>query len=60
MTFSTPQEEIAYLRGLLKSMWTFYSDTYLEGEKPDDIKRLRAFGAIDRPLRELGITGKKA
>lgn len=59
MTFSTPQEEIAYLRQLLGEVWNLYMQTYIEGTKPDDIKRMKAFGRIDKPIRELGIVGAK-
>lgn len=60
MTFSTPQEEIAYLRQLLRDQWDLFAVVFLAGERIDEIQRQRGFIALDRKVRELGIVGKKA
>lgn len=47
-------------RILLKNTYALFSDNYLLGEKPDEIKRQRAFVAFDKKLRELEIIGPNA
>lgn len=55
----TLEQENAELRLLLRDAWKLYCDTYLTGEVPEDIKRNRAFCALDKALRGRGIVGGK-
>lgn len=43
------------LKTLLLDAWKLFAECYVEGTQPDDIKRKRAFVALDRKLRAAGI-----
>jgi hypothetical protein len=58
ITFATPQEEIQYLRALAHDIWKLYCDLSLRDQSPDQ-KPTRAFYAVDRQLRALGILPSK-
>lgn len=45
------------LEEMLRQAWALFHDAYLQGERPDDVKRQRAFIALDRKLREEKVIG---
>ncbi len=48
----------AELEAALREAWAMFHNAYLLGTAPDDVKRQRAFIALDRKCRELGALPK--
>lgn len=45
----------AQLEAALREAVDLFASCYVEGAQPDDIKRRRAYLALDRKCRELGV-----
>lgn len=51
------EDRIAKLESLIADQWWVFCNCYLQDMPPDEIKRSRAFRAMDERVRALGIPG---